>query len=265
MKHRIIALCIVFAMLLSFASSMATVGTAASIRGRQLTGVKVYDAENNLTRESEYQYEGRFLTGILDRRIYEEDTYEYSTTLTYDAGRLTSRISGDPDIPGMSAGTEYTYNSAGQMVSCRSWEGGSATETYEYDAEGKRIRAVLSSDPGEAITEYSYNEKGLLIGATETWTNEWDGEVITSTTAYSYDSQNRLIRESYSGRYGDAETTYSYQYQPFVLRESSRDYSSTELLLLDNSGLNLESFYLNEPEFFLDSEGYLSQVVDTDS
>lgn len=266
MKHRIIALCITLAMLLSFASSMATVGTAASIRGKRLTGMKVYDAENNLTRESEYQYEGGFLTGILVRRSYEEDTYEHSTTLTYDAaGRLASRISGDPDTPGMNAGTEYTYNSAGQMVSCRSWEGGSVTETYEYDAEGKRIRAVQSSDPGEAITEYSYNEKGLLIGATETWTNEWDGEVITSTTAYSYDSQNRLIRESYSGRYGDAETTYSYQYQPFVLRESSRDYSSTELLLLDNSGLNLESFYLDEPEFFMDSEGYLAKVVDTDS
>lgn len=112
MKHRVIALCIAFAMLISLIPSTAIVSSATSSQSgdtaRRLTDVKVYDESNTLTGDYEFHYDGDFLTGVISR-TYGEYAYEASVVLTYDtAGRLISRISGDPDTPGMNSGSKYT-------------------------------------------------------------------------------------------------------------------------------------------------------------
>lgn len=268
MKQREIALCIAFAMLISFIPSTAIVSSATSVNSgntsRRLTDVKVYDESNTLTGDDEFHYEGDFLTGVTSRR-YGEYAHESSVVLTYDtAGRLISRISGDPDTPGMNSGSKYTYNSAGQLISSLHWEGGAVEETYEYDSAGNRIRAIEDYDAAKTITEYSYNEAGLLSSAIET-TEEWSGETWTETIVYSYDSQNRISKVSSTGGYIDTLTTYNYQYQPFVLSEyiNSHGYSNTNLLLQDDNGYTLYSFYLSDPKLYVDASGYLAKVVDT--
>lgn len=271
MKQRVIALCIAFAMLISLIPSTAIVSSATSSQSgdttRRLTDVKVYDESNTLTGDYEFHYDGDFLTGVTSR-TYGEYAYEASVVLTYDtAGRLISRISGDPDTPGMNSGSKYTYNSAGQLISSLHWEGGAVEETYEYDSAGNRIRAIEDYDAGKTITEYSYNEDGLLSSAIETSTEEWSGDTWTETIVYSYDSQSRISKVSCTGGYTDALTTYYYQYQPFVLSEyiDSYGYSNTNLLLQDANGYTLHSFYLSDPELFADARGYLAKVVDTKS
>lgn len=269
MKQRMISLCIVAAMLIWLIPGATMAASATSIpsesTAKRLTDVKIYDELNILTDDYEFHYDGDFLTGIT-HRTYGEYAYESSAVLTYDtAGRLISNISSHPDMPEMRSGSEYTYNSAGQLISSLQWEGGAVKETYEYDATGKRIRAVGSSEGSEWITEYSYNEDGLLIGAIETDTEWWNGDTYIETIAYSYDQQNRLSKVSRTGGYSDSLTTYNYQYQPFAIYEYFDRYRYTSLLLQDDNGYTLHSFYLSNPEFFADSSGYLAKVVDKSS
>lgn len=271
MKHRVIALCIAFAMLISFIPSTAIVGSATSFQSgditRRLTDVKEYDESNTLTADYEFHYEGDFLTGVTTR-IYGEYAYESSAVLTYDtAGRLVSRISGDPDIPGENSGSKYTYDNAGKLISRLQWEGGATETTYEYDSVGNCIREIEKSDISSKVTEYQYGEDGLVVSAIEKLTEEWSGNTWTAVVDYSYDSQRRVTNVSSSGGQTNSTTTYNYQYQPFVFYEyaDSNGFNNSYLLLQDTNGDTLHSFYLFNPELYPDDNGNLGKIVDTES
>ncbi len=269
MKKTIISLCTVVTMFISFVSwtiidARATINQTEGST-RRLTEIEVYDGLNTLTEDYEFQYDDDFLTGIISRR-HGKYTYETSVVLSYDtAGRLVSLISGDPNMPGMSNGAKYTYNNAGQLISRQHWEGSGSVEIFEYDTAGKRVRSIENYDMGNTVTEYIYNEKGLVSSTIQTSTIEWSGEIRTVTTDYSYDSQNLIAKTSYTDGKIYTFTSYDYGYQPFVLYECIDNYSNTysNLLLLDDNGYTLHSFNLYNPEFQIDAEGYLIKIVDT--
>ena len=231
---------------------------------RLLTQVNIYDESGTLTGDYAFHYDGDFLTGITTHR-YGEYPYESSTVLEYDtAGRLISNISSNTGMPGMTSGSKYTYNSAGLLSSSYHWDGGASEITYEYDSAGKRSRAVESYDTGKTITEYNYDEDGVLSSAIRT-TTIFESDTKTETIVYRYDSQNRISQISRTGGYSDSLTTYSYQYQLFGLYEynDSSGASDVALFLDDANGYTLYSFFLSDPVFYVDEEGYISKVVDT--
>lgn len=272
MKRRVISLFVTFTMLISIIPSTAIVVYATSTQPENLTGhlvdVKVYDDLNTLTGNYEFQYDGRFLTGVTSR-TYGEYAYESSTVLSYNnAGRLISRITGDPDTPGMNSGTKYTYDNEGNLVSSIQWEGGAVETSYEYDSTGKCIREIEKSDTSSKVTEYQYDGDGLIESAVEKLTEDWSVNTWTVDVNYTYDSQKRVIKVSSSGgQVNSTTTTFNYQYEPFVLYEysDSNGFSYSYLLLKDDNGDTLYSFYLNNPELYADDSGNLGKVLDTDS
>lgn len=271
MKRRVIALCLTFSMLISLIPSMAIVSNATTFQSgkttSQLTEVKVYDESNSLTADYKFHYDGDYLTDV-DTRTYGEYSYESSVVLTYDAeGRLISKISGDPDTPGMNSGTKYTYDNAGNLITMLQWEGGAVETTYEYDSLGNCIREVEKSDTSSKVTEYQYNEDNLIDSAIETFTEEWSNNTWSAFIDYTYDTQKRVTKVSSTGGQTNSTTTYNYQFQPLVLYEytDSNGFNNSYLLLQDNNGDTLHSFYLTNPELYSDNNGNLGKVVDTES
>ena len=282
MKKSMISQCAVFAILTALIltgctdQSMAAAdteprpATAESITEAgtepRLAAAEVFDESDILKKDYEFRYSGNFLTEVKYNTYDQDGSSAFNTVLTYDTdGRLVSRISGDPDTPGMNSGRENTYNDAGQLVSSRSWEGGVIETDYEYDTDGNLIREIEEYDAGSTITEYWYREDGVLSSASATYDLTWTGEVWTETITYSYDAQGRLAQMSCTGGSADSVTTYSYEYRPFILSEETNEsgYSNFYLYLEDDNGETLYSIVLFDPVLQTDADGYLTSVSDS--
>ena len=270
MKKRIVSLWIAFSMLTALAPNTLIGGVSASMTAadteRRLAAAEVYDESDILTKDYEFHYSGKFLTEVKYNTYDQDGSSAFNTVLTYDAdGRLVSRISGDPDTPGMNSGRENTYNESGQLVSSRGWEGGVVETDYEYDAAGNLIREIEEYDAGSTITEYWYREDGVLSSASATYDLTWTGEVWTETITYSYDAQGRLSQMSCTGGSTESVTTYSYEYRPFILSEETNEsgYSNFYLYLEDDNGETLYSIVLFDPVLQTNADGYLTSVSDS--
>lgn len=236
---------------------------------KRLTQVNVKDDNGNLTELYTFHYTGDLLTRI-DSQIFGQYGGLYKTVLTYDnEGRLTSRLTGDASIPDHAGlyeyinGETYTYNSAGQLVSSVLWDYVETETIYEYDSNGRLIREVSGGDDGTGyVIEYRYDSAGVLISATETATEF--GESWSGTNTYTYDSEGRLSAELFKGWYMDTYISYSYEYAPFVTKEtkySNTDFSSTRLDLRDEYGFSLYYFDMTAPMLYTDDSGCLIRAV----
>ncbi|MEV6212020.1 LamG-like jellyroll fold domain-containing protein [Kitasatospora sp. NPDC051914] len=122
----------------------------------------------------------------------------------YDpAGNTTSKTT--QGFAGATTNT-YTYDHANRLTS---WNNGTATTAYEYDASGNRIRSganVYTYDArnqltGDGVTTYTYSARGTLtntrVGQTDT-TNASDAfgqQVLQGDQRYTMDALGRVITD----------------------------------------------------------------------
>jgi RHS repeat-associated protein len=99
-----------------------------------------------------------------------------TTTFTLDSkGNVTRRT--DPDT----LHEDYTYNSAGQVLTDSDRNGN--TTTYTYDSKG-RLSTVTYPGTGSPTVHYGYDAAGNLTSVMDE---------LNQTTTYTYDPDNRLL------------------------------------------------------------------------
>ena len=188
----------------------------------ELRSLYTYDAQGNLVEASEngtdYHYthdtEGR----VLSKRAWGKTLYENH----YDAcGRLRELITGEQK-------TSYGYDKAGRLAEVCASNGIRAQ--YRYDKNdmqtevlyGNGLRTSYTYDERSQLTEmetvfpgmsnplfrgtYAYDANGCRISKTEQIRMDATTPLKVMETSYTYDSMERLIKESLNG----AVTSYGY-------------------------------------------------------
>ena len=125
----------------------------------------------------------------------------------------------------------YTYDSVGNLLKEESSTGNRID--YTYDSNGKLIKSV-SKNPSlgisEEVTEYSYNNSGLLVEKT----------YGTVKVTYTYDRNENCTKEEYFLNGGDVASQiykYTYNSNDDVIKrimEFSNDTETTEYAYDDN-------------------------------
>ncbi|MFI7501164.1 LamG-like jellyroll fold domain-containing protein [Streptomyces sp. NPDC049687] len=207
--------------------------------GNQLT--YTYDQLNDL-RTVKYGSTGQTRTFTYDSRheltndvLVQGASTVASVAYGYDEnGNLTSKTTAG--VSGASANT-YTYDWANRLTS---WNNGSTTTSYAYDASGNRIRNgadVYTYDARDELTSdgthsYSYSARGTMTqesstaGGTVTYkTDAFGGQIVAGEQSYTLDATGRNITDrdtttgatrafAYSGAddtiASDGDDTYTY-------------------------------------------------------
>ncbi|MFC1438359.1 LamG-like jellyroll fold domain-containing protein [Streptacidiphilus sp. N1-10] len=203
------------------------------------TGTTASYAYNSLSQTSTISYGA---SGDVRSYTYDAQHRETSDRLATSAGtaiasinygwdldsNLTSKTS--TGLDGASANT-YTYDDAGRLTS---WNNGTTTTAYTYDADGNRLTSGSTSSTynardqltSDGSSTYSYTARGTLAGKTDTVTqgteayafDAYGQEATAGATSYTYDALGRVITAgatslTYSGQdntvASDGTTTYS--------------------------------------------------------
>ncbi|MEU2286011.1 LamG-like jellyroll fold domain-containing protein [Streptomyces sp. NPDC013178] len=220
-----------------------TAGRLASLNdpatGTQLT--YGYDQLNDLktikygstgqTRTFTYNSQHELTNDVLVQGASTVASFAYG----YDEnGNLTSKTT--TGVSGASANT-YTYDWANRLTS---WNNGTATTSYAYDASGNRIRNgadVYTYDERDELTSdgthtYSYSARGTMTQESSTGggtvaykTDAFGGQIVAGEQSYTLDATGRNITDrdtttgasrtfAYSGAdntiASDGDDTYTY-------------------------------------------------------
>lgn len=229
-------------------------GSGGAVDGVMLTEIIVYDSSGNDIGSYRFSYDkaGR-LVGV----VHGEDDYaDQKFTVAYNEdGQITSAIYGEPAYEcamGYNSGALYEYNDKGQLEKKHEWEGGSGDIYYEYDSDGKCVKARYDGD-FPSVTEYSYDASGRLIRAVET--RDLDSGQMIITTTYEYDSKGRCIKEICDGYGEEYVTSYDYGCKPFALINGP--YNSSSIAVMYN-GEALYSIHLGDTvDYKLNDAGYI--------
>jgi RHS repeat-associated protein len=140
-------------------------------------------------------------------------TYGYD-----DNGNLTSKTT--TAVAGASANT-YTYDWSDRLTS---WNDGSKTTDYQYDASGNRIRVgsdVYTYDERDELTSdgthsYSYSARGSMTqesstaGGTVAYkTDAFGSQIVAGEQSYTLDALGRNITDTDTGAQSTRTFTYS--------------------------------------------------------
>ena len=237
-----------------------------------LSEVRCYSADGALMREERYDYDENCLVVRTDSSEYDPDgtpvfedmphVYEYD-----DTGRAVNVRIGDSPV------IECDYDDAGHLV--REYQGDSngnpVTYTYEYDADGHRIRMVRSFY-GTVESSWRVTErKDADGGVTYEMTLENGPEGTYPIASESYDAQGRKTGDTAEG-----EIRYYYHDEKgLVLMESAAGdglgegspYAGLNLVLLDAVNREYHSLYLGvgaDAAKTYDDEGRLARLDFTD-
>ncbi|MCP2328803.1 RHS repeat-associated protein [Hamadaea flava] len=206
-------------------------GVADAATGQSVS--YTYDGLSRLTKQT-------YGTGDYRSFGYDSASRLASDTLKTSAGATVASIAYGYDLDGRetsktttgfsgSAAHTYTYDWAGRLTS---WNNGTTTTSYAYDASGNRTRIgakVMVYDErdqlvGDGSTTYSYTARGTLKSTvagstTQTLTSDAYGQqTAIGSQAYTYDSLGRVLTAgstslAYSGLdndvAGDGAATYS--------------------------------------------------------
>jgi RHS repeat-associated protein len=177
------------------------VKTAQTFGGGTYAITYAYDAVGNRTGMTTPWGEYNYTYDALNRLTSIVNPQGINVNFAYDAvGRRTKKTIFKA-LPETLAGTDYTYDKAGQLLSIVNKAGGEIVSfvRYEYDAAGNRI----AREDRDGRTTYSYDLANRLISAeghagAETFVYDDNGNRLSDKTAgnYAYDAANRIQANS---------------------------------------------------------------------
>lgn len=155
----------------------------------------------------------------------------YTDSYTYDSkGNIIKYVDGNQE-----ESTNYTYNEKGLLVKeiLNESIGGKTTKTYTYDKNGYLVKTVQKNSDETIVTtnSYKFNSKGYVIeeNVNESTTRDNEVEKIKNKYIYSYNSNNKLVKISFSSNeYSDYTFTYSYNSKGQLTKEVYKIQSDTE-------------------------------------
>ena len=151
--------------------------------------------------------------------------------------------------PGGTQEEQWTYNSAGQVLTFT--DGNDHVTTYTYDSYG-RLSTV--TDANDHTTTYTYDSAGNEATVTDA-----DGH----TTTYVYDSEDRLVSETDPS--GGGTTTYTYDPDNNLLTVTDpQDNTTTYTYNAENEVATETSPTGGVTTYTYDGQGNLTQTVDPD-
>ena len=161
--------------------------------------------------------------------------------------------------------SSYTYDENGKLNQWTEAEGGRITYQCEYDAHQRLSKAVGTTDGAVYTHSYTYNDDGQITQ--EAVVIQSNGENISYDVWYTYNESGKLSSTwgDYNG--GTTQTTYSYDYAPFILAENSGLMSGysletlRSLCLCDRENHTIFSLDLGAVELVTDEYGKLTQAV----
>jgi RHS repeat-associated protein len=183
--------------------------TAQTFGGGTYAITYAYDAVGNRISMTTPWGEYNYTYDALNRLTAIVNPRGINVTFAYDAvGRRTKKTVFKA-LPETLAGSDYTYDKAGQLLSVvnKAGQGAGAIAggkvisfaRYEYDAAGNRI----SREDRDGKTTYSYDLANRLISAerpsaAETFVYDDNGNRLSDKTAgnYAYDAANRIQANS---------------------------------------------------------------------
>jgi len=192
----------------------AATGTQLTYSYGQLNEVKsVKYGSTGQTRTFGYNSSHELTSDVLvqDASTLASFSYGYD-----DNGNLTSKTT--TGVSGASTNT-YTYDWSDRLTS---WNDGSTTKSYAYDASGNRIRNgsdVYTYDARDELTSdgthsYSYSARGTMTqesqasGSVAYKTDAFGGQITAGTQSYTLDALGRNIADTDT----TAQTTRTFAY-----------------------------------------------------
>ncbi len=162
-------------------------------------------------------------------------SFQFNTNGTMNSGAVGFDIGAQP-----SAGSQFAYDTDGNMISRTDALG--RTTSYTYDSLGHKLSMTeplpnSSTSPSAATTNYTYDPFGNLtqtaapLGRTTSSTYDGNGNKLTDTdargktTAYQYDSLNRLALTIYPDSTTSSKT---YDFRGNVVSETDQAGSVTK-------------------------------------
>lgn len=97
------------------------------------------------------------------------------------------------------------------------------TASYTYNEAGLPVKYVTEnaeSDPKTEVTA-TYDDRGNML--TREMITYWSGQTQTSKNSYTYDDRNRVLTERSENESYWEETAYTYDEQGYLIRESYND------------------------------------------
>lgn len=281
------------------ADTSSTENRSQSVREETYTQAMIWIAE----RKYEEAYEA--LKELGDYKDAQEQVsyfryvpIEFSETEEYLGESYSSKRQYVYGENGLLEITDFSYGYKDQILS--------TTQSFAYDDFGNLIQIIHSNDDGISIDEYTYDNKGDRIKHVYTYSNgnkriyEWTYDIkgnlikevrtepessnilslITMTTEYSYDENNRLIKKVSNASYvmaGEFQYVYDYTYdmKGNLIKEIciNSNYGSKSIYdyTYDVKGNLIKEVYTNDinykeiRDYAYDSNGNLIKEVYTDS
>ncbi len=236
----------------------------------QLIASEKYDEAYGLLVSSGNQEQLKHFKAVYTISSYSDKYYDSNSVYTYDEhGNLLKDVQtyedGDKKIK------EYTYDSHNRLITERITESDSPSDyfetTYEYDAQGKKIKEVTTYDYGNGNAgsytyEYEYDPNGNMVKRIYTKVGE-SGKKITK---YEYNSKGQITKELYhDGTYD----YYEYSSNNELLKKVyvwSDGHESYDTYQYDNNGVLVKEMdsYGNSVEYVYDSNYCLIKMVEYD-
>lgn len=215
-------------------------------------------AAENTNTAGGYSIERAYdIWGRNTKNVYKKGTSTYKTqTYTYDGlSRLTSISSTGDNSSAYKA--SYTYDNNSNVTKITD---GSVTKTYEYNASNLLTRVNNDSAGSNNDTRFTYTYS--LDGNVKNMT-----DIKGSVTSYTYDSSNRLTKETVTGSSG-VNFTSVYGYDSFGNRSNmsytengalkynvSYEYDMNNRLTKELKTSSASNGYTNVTEYSYDKNG----------